>query len=60
MFATVLSVSYYLNSGYIVSLYINDEPLQIFIQSSVWIMCINTLPEVLKGYLKGVFKAFAM
>ena len=41
-------------------MYISDEGLQTFIVSVIGLMCLNTLPEVFKGYLKGVFKAFGM
>lgn len=51
---------YYHFRADIVSLYISDEVLHSFIVDVIWLMCLNTVPEVFKGYLKGVMKALAM
>ena len=41
-------------------MYISNDELRSFIVSVIGLMCLNTLPEVFKGYLKGVFKSFGM
>ena len=60
MFAGTCSITYYLLRKQIIGLYVADEELIDAITVYVWIMCLNTGPELFKGYLKGVFKAFAM
>lgn len=51
---------YYRHREAIVALYISDDVLQSFIIDVIWLMCLNTVPEVFKGYLKGVMKALTM
>ena len=53
-------MTYYLCRSQIVQLYIQERELHDFIVSVMTVMCFNTLPEVFKGYLNGVFKAFSM
>lgn len=59
-FAGTCSLTYFLLRYQIISMYVADEELKAAIALYVWIMCLNTGPELFKGYLKGVFKAFAM
>ena len=60
VFAVTCSAAYFLLRKQIIALYVADEKLLEVIALNVWIMCLNTGPELFKGYLKGVFKAFAM
>lgn len=59
-FAVVSSIFYFILRKQIIGLYVADKKLLEMIALNVWIMCLNTGPELFKGYLKGVFKAFAM
>ena len=60
LFAGTCSMAYFILRKEIIGLYVADEQLTDAIALYVWIMCLNTGPELFKGYLKGVFKAFAM